>query len=372
MAYVLVTGGSGFVGSHLVEELLENGHRVRVLDVYSTQVHGSDDVGHVRESEELEVLVGDVRDRCLVRKAVDGVEYVFHLAASVGVGQSMYEIADYVSANSYGAAVLLDVIVNDGCRPKKMVVASSMSVYGEGLYECERCGKVSPELRSRQQLEAREWEMCCPLCSGLARILPTPEDKALFPASIYAITKRDHEEMFLSVGRAYDIPTIALRYFNIYGPRQSLSNPYTGVMAIFSSRFLNMNSPFIFEDGGQKRDFIHVNDIVRANLLAMTSTVDYGVFNVGTGRPLSVGQVADILRQRLAPDIQPIVEDRFRAGDIRHCIADTSRARQQLGFTSTTKFEEGINSYLDWVQKQMAEDRMDSARNELIRKGLII
>jgi dTDP-L-rhamnose 4-epimerase len=284
MARILVTGGAGFIGSHLVDALLAAGHGVRVLDALDPQVHGG-----LRErgewpsylAKECEKVVGDVRDRDALRRALDGIEVLYHQASAVGVGQSMYEIERYVDANTRGTAVLLDVLANEPHTVRKLIVASSMSIYGEGAYRCPTHGAVYPQLRPESQLDARSWEMQCPLCGEAVAPLPTTEEKPLYPTSIYAITKRDQEEMCLVVGRAYGIPTVALRYFNVYGPRQALSNPYTGVAAIFSGRLLNDQPPLIYEDGQQSRDFTHVSDIVQANMLALErDEIAYGAYNV--------------------------------------------------------------------------------------------
>lgn len=363
------------MGSHLVDALIKRGHYVRVLDNLHPQVHGDRESPPEYLNKEAEFIKGDVRDRDIVKKCLQGMDILFHLAAAVGVGQSMYEIQRYVDFNSNGAAVLLDVIVNEpSIKLEKMIVASSMSIYGEGKYLCDTCGKVEPKLRTAEQLKARLWEMLCPNCNSIVKPIPTDEEKTLFPTSIYAITKRDHEEMFLAVGRSYDIPAVALRYFNIYGPRQALSNPYTGVAAIFSSRILNRQSPIIYEDGKQSRDFIHVADITQANLLAMTKEeANYKVFNVGTGRNISILEVSNILIKTLcgeASKLKPIVSDQFREGDIRHCFADISKIKKELGFIPKIKFEDGIYDLTEWVRRQKAVDAFEKAAQELKKRGL--
>jgi dTDP-L-rhamnose 4-epimerase len=369
---ILVTGGAGFIGSHLVDRLVDEGHEVRILDGLAPQVHGAAGLPPPYLNPRAEFVLGDVRNPEDSRRAIDGVEIVFHEAAAVGVGQSMYDIREYVSVNSLGGATLLEAIVNARTTVRKVVVASSMSIYGEGEYDCPNCGRVYPGLRPTEQLGLRQWEMRCPNCQAELSPLPTSESKPLMPTSIYAITKRDHEEMFLSVGRAYGIPTVALRYFNAYGPRQALSNPYTGIIAIFSSRILNHHPPLIFEDGLQSRDFTHVSDIVQANLLAMDcKAANYEVFNVGTGRSLSVLQVAQVLAQRLGFRGEIEANNTFRAGDIRHCYADISKISCRLGYRPTAVFEDGIDNVAAWVRGQTSEDRVDAAHRELVARGLV-
>jgi dTDP-L-rhamnose 4-epimerase len=285
----------------------------------------------------------------------------------------MYQIQHYTEANTLGGAVLLDLLANTQHQVRKILTASSMSIYGEGKYRCEGCGPVYPRLRPEAQLAAREWEMKCPGCGQVVSPVPTDEDKPLYPTSIYAITKRDHEEMFLTTGCAYGIPAVALRFFNTYGPRQALSNPYTGIMAIFSGRLLNNQPPVIYEDGIQTRDFIHVRDIVQGLVLAMEKPeADHQVFNLGTGVPTSVGQVASLLSQHLTGgEVKPQIQHQFRAGDIRHCYADLSKAKSMLGFEPTISLEQGLADLLSWVRQQTAQDHFHQAEGELASKALL-
>lgn len=368
---VLITGGAGFIGSHLVDALLENGYFVRVYDNLEPQVHGESHKIPDYLNKEAEFIIGDIRDREKLKKAICDIDVVFHLAASVGVAQSMYEIAKYTESNTMGGAILLDLIANEKHNIRKVIVASSMSVYGEGAYKCNDCGEVYPKIRSLEQFKRNDWGMKCPNCNIDVMPIPTNEDKPLFPTSIYAVNKRDHEEMFLIIGRAYQIPTVALRFFNVYGQRQALSNPYTGVAAIFSSRIINNNPPIIFEDGNQARDFIHVIDIVQACILAMEkSEGDYQVFNVGTGRKLSVFDIANVLMNKLSFKGEPQIVNRFREGDIRHCYADISLIKKVLGYKPKVKFEDGIIDLVNWVKLQKAEDRVNFAIDILDKKGL--
>ena len=363
---ILVTGGAGFIGSHIVDALVERGHRVRVLDAVVEQVHGT--AGPQYVNTHAEFLRGDVCDPEIVKQALEGIEVVYHKAAEVGVGQSMYEIARYVRANDLGTAVLLDEIVRRRPQIKKLVVASSMSIYGEGAYACDQCGPVLPKLRPLSQLLDRDWDIDCPQCGAKVRPVPTNEDKQLIPSSVYAISKQDQEQFCLVVGRAYDIPVVALRYFNVYGPRQALSNPYTGVCAIFSGRLLNDQAPLIFEDGEQTRDFVHVSDIVQANLLVLeTDRADYQALNIGTGSPISIAEISSMLARGLNKDIKPEITGKYREGDIRHCVADISRARTLLGYEPKVTLAEGIPELLEWVRQQQAADTSQVAELEQYR-----
>jgi dTDP-L-rhamnose 4-epimerase len=367
---ILVTGGAGFIGSHLVDGLLAEGHDVRVFDSLEPQVHGEAADWPDYLSSDCERVRGDVRDREAVARALDGVDVVYHDAAAVGVGQSMYEIERYVSVNTLGAAALLEEIVARRDRIQRLVVASSMSIYGEGEYVDANGTSVHPRLRADEQLEARAWELRDADGRPLTAV-PTTEEKPLLPTSVYAVTKRDHEELFLSVGAAYRIPTVALRYFNVYGSRQALSNPYTGVAAIFSSRLLNTNRPLVTEDGAQSRDFVHVSDIVQANLLALRCPADGGrVYNVGTGRPTSIRRVAELLAERLGVETEPDITERFRAGDIRHCYASIESARHDLGYEPRVRFEDGVDEVIAWVRTQTAVDDSQRATDELLQRGL--
>ena len=370
-ANVLVTGGAGFIGSHLVDALVDRGHRVRVLDALVPQVHG-ESAAPVYLNSAAEFIQADICDRNAVNKALEAIDVVFHEAAEVGVGQSMYEIERYVRANDLGTAVLLEGILERKSQIKKLVVASSMSIYGEGAYTCETCGSVAPQLRSSAQLLDRRWEVECPTCGKQLSPAPTNEEKPLFPTSVYAVTKQDQEQFCLAVGRSYGIPSVALRYFNVYGTRQALSNPYTGVCAIFSARLLNGNRPWIFEDGEQTRDFVHVSDIVQANLLALeTDRADYQAINVGTGVATSVRQVSRLLAHGLNLDLEPEIVSKYREGDIRHCVADISKAKSLLGYEPQITLERGIPELLSWVSAQAAQDQVASATAELESRQLV-
>jgi dTDP-L-rhamnose 4-epimerase len=336
------------------------------------QVHGTGATRPEHLNPAAEFLRGDVCDGAILQRALEGVDAVYHEAAEVGVGQSMYEMQRYVRANTLGTSILLEHVAERRRRIRKLIVASSMSIYGEGAYLCSSHGVVYPQLRPARQLHERRWEVECPRCGSELRAIPTSEEKPLFPTSVYAITKQDQEQLCLVVGRAYGIPTVALRYFNVYGARQALSNPYTGVCAIFSSRLLNGQRPVIFEDGAQARDFVHVSDIVQANLLALqTDRADYQAINVGTGRATSVGEVARLLAEGLWREVDAELVGKYREGDIRHCIADITRARTLLGYEPRVTLEQGIPELLNWVREQEADDRVPQATAELETRQLV-
>lgn len=364
----LVTGGAGFIGSHLVRELVTRGDEVVVLDSVEAQVHGG---GAPAVPEGVMFLEGNVGEAARADEALEGVDRVVHLAALVGVGQSMYEIARYVRDNTMATATFLERLIARDQVPPRLVVASSMSIYGEGEYECSEHGRVAPVPRPEEQLLAREWECLCPECARPLRPVPTTEAKPLIPTSVYAVTKRDHEELCLVVGAAYSIPTVALRFFNVYGPGQALSNPYTGVAAIFASRLLNAKPPVIFEDGEQSRDFIHVSDIVRGILLALESEDAVGqAVNVGTGRPSTVNDIARILGRGLGVDVEPAPNGTYRAGDIRHCYASAARAAEVLGFRAEVRLDDGMRDLVAWLMDQEPVDNVEAATSELSLRGL--
>lgn len=369
---VLITGGAGFIGSHLADLLIENGYTVRALDNLDPQVHGKNAGRPDYLHPEVELLLGDVRNHSDVERALEGCGMLVHFAAAVGVGQSMYLMEHYTSVNSLGAAVVLEEAVKKRKTLKKMLVASSMSIYGEGFYKCPDCGPFAPVLRPDEQLVRRQWELKCPTCGKPAEPIPVPETKSLYPTSIYAINKRSQEEMFLAAGQAYDIPSVAMRFFNVYGTRQALSNPYTGVGAIFASRLLNNNPPVIFEDGLQSRDFIHVKDLVRACLMALESPYSsYQTLNIGTGKQTTILEIGRAISEELEkPSDDFIVKNQFRAGDIRHCFADTSRTEEILGFSAEIDFDQGVRDLCSWVKTCTSSDMVDIATDELEKHGL--
>jgi dTDP-L-rhamnose 4-epimerase len=365
-AFYLVTGGAGFIGRYLCDELLREGHRVRVLDSLVPQVHGENEP---LLPPDVEFIEGDVRNGDVVRGALAGVDGIFHLAAEVGVGQSMYEIARYVGGNDLATAVLLENMIDQPHR--RLVVASSMSVYGEGLYRTSdgtRAGAVRRVLREG----STAWDPLGPDGDPLVP-LPTDETKQVDLASIYALTKYAQERSCLITGAAYGIETVALRLFNVFGPGQALSNPYTGVLANFGARLLHRQAPMVFEDGQQKRDFVHVRDVAKAFRLAMESSTAPGhVINIGSGRAYTIAHVAEILADAMGvPDLGPQLLGKARAGDIRHCFADISKARDLLGFAPSGYLEDCLDELAAWIHAQDAQDRGEDARRQLEARGLV-
>jgi dTDP-L-rhamnose 4-epimerase len=367
---VLVTGGAGFIGSHLVDSLLEGGERVRVLDNIDPLAHPNGPPSHLNSDAEL--IVGDLRDRATVERALGGVDRVFHLGGVVGNGESMINARRAVDHNAGGTATLLEAVIERRDRIRRLVAASSMVVYGEGSYRCREHGLVHPSLRQPERLHRREWEPCCPDCAEPLDSVPTREDAPLRPTSVYGITKRDQEELVLVLGRAYGFETVALRYLNVYGRRQALANPYTGVAAIFAARVQNGRPPLVFEDGRQIRDLVHASDVVAATSAAMQAPAAPGhALNVATGRRVRILDLARLVAAALGSELEPDVTGEFRAGDIRHCFADVSRAREVLGFEATVTLESGLPELADWVAGQRVPDRGDEAVVDLRARGLV-
>jgi len=362
--HALVTGGAGFIGSHLCDELLLHGYEVTALDSLVGQVHRKG-VRPAYLSTDVDLRRADMSDPYAVRTALHNVDLVVHLAARVGVGQSMYEFLDYMHANCVGTSVLLEALMHHDV--KKLVVASSMSVYGEGLYEDRSGNRIEQGVkRARGQFEPFD-EFGCEL-----RPLPTPEWKRAEPGSFYALSKYVQELHCLQFGEAYKLPVTALRFFNVYGTRQSLSNPYTGVIAIFASRLLNKRPPLIYEDGQQRRDFIHVSDVTRAIRLALEGGADGMALNVGSGKWTTVAEIAELLAETLGLEIEPKFAGSSRAGDIRHCYADTSAATAALGFRPSVELGQGLALLAQWLARESADDRVAAADAELAAKGLLI
>ncbi len=367
---ILITGGAGFIGSHLADELIAHGYFVRVLDNLSEQVHGVNAKRPAYLNPEAELIVGDVTDKDAVTRALNGIDAVYHFAAMVGVGQSMYELQKYTHVNNLGTAVLLEALIN---KPvDKLIVASSMSIYGEGLYKSSEGNFIHDAERKLDDLKNLHWELYDQYLEAL-KPLPTPEYKRPNLWSVYALSKYDQEQMCLITGKAYNIPTTALRFFNVYGTRQALSNPYTGVLAIFASRLLNGNAPLIFEDGMQQRDFVHVKDVARACRLALESPdADGEVINIGSGAQYTVRDIASNIAKVMNKDIPAVVNGKYRIGDIRHCFADLTKAKALLGYTPQVDFSQGLTELALWLESQIAQDNVNHATRELESRGLTI
>jgi dTDP-L-rhamnose 4-epimerase len=382
--HILITGGAGFIGSHLADDLIDRGHKVRALDLLCPQVHGPEAIRPAYLQPAVELIHGDVRNARDVQRALDGIDAVYHFAAAVGVGQSMYQVEHYTSTNNLGAAVLLQELAR---RPvQRLIVASSMSIYGEGRYAYDTRDAtdeavtddvaadhvMADDIANGEAVSRRGADIVDHVERSIEQ-LPTPESKPPRLSSVYALSKYDQECLCLMIGKAYGIPTVALRFFNVFGTRQALSNPYTGVLAIFASRLLNDRPPLIFEDGGQRRDFVSVHDVVQACRLALEAPDAAGrAFNVGSGRPYTVSQVAEMMAAVLGKPLAPAITGEYRVGDIRHCFADITLARQVLGYEPTVTLEDGIDELAGWLGEQTADDRVADARGELAARGLTV
>jgi dTDP-L-rhamnose 4-epimerase len=371
---ILVTGGAGYIGSHLVDALVGRDYTVTVLDNLEPQVHRSG-AWPSYANPKATYVKGDVRDRSVFEPLVLASQAVVHFGAAVSVGQSMYQVDRYVDVNTRGTALLLDILVNTKHKVEKVLVASSIGVYGEGAYECATHGSVAPTIRPEAQLAIRDWEQHCPHCGAHVRSAPTPEGKALYRDNIYSMTKYHQEEMVLLIGKTYGIPSVAPRFFNVYGPRQSLSNPYAGVAAIWLSRLLNGKQPIVFEDGGQLRDFVSIHDVVDCLVLMLEQPgADYQPVNVGSGQTITILEIATLLARLLGSPIEPQVTQTGRKFDIRHNTADITRAQQTLGFAPKVTLDEGFSELIEWAKTtpDVAVDFFDKALQELQDKGLLV
>jgi len=370
----LVTGGAGFIGSHLVNSLLGQGYRVRVLDNLHPQIHGPDRQLPDCFPDEVEFVLGDVRDEQVLKYALKDVAKVFHLVAETGVGQSMYEAGSYARTNVVGTATLWDAIHSVGAV-EKVILASSRAVYGEGTYSCPNCGRVRPESRSQARLAKGQWDPLCPVCGHAIQSVATSEQDTPHPTSVYGITKLSQEQLSLTLGRSYGIPVVVLRFFNVYGSRQALSNPYTGILATFLARIRSENPLHIYEDGQQLRDFVHVTDVVQAcNLAAANDEAQFQVFNVGNGQPTSIAQLArSLLRLCNEDETERKLEvtRHYRVGDIRDCYADISKIKSMLGYEPSLSLSEGLRKFLSWAASQSLVDRTEEAAAELTSAGLL-
>ena len=369
---ILVTGGAGFIGSFLVDTLIKEGNDVTIIDNLDSQVHIAGKAPDFL-NKNAKFVKADMNDYAILEKEAMDAEVVFHKASAVGVAQSMYEINYYIKNNSLATANFLEFLAKEEHSIKKIIVAASMSSYGEGLYCCGDCGLVQPPLREEKQLKKKKWELVCPSCKKQLTSVATPDWKKQDANSIYALSKKGQEEMFLMIGKTYGIPAVALRYFNVFGPRQSLSNPYTGVNALFMSKLKNKKSPVIFEDGLQSRDFTSVHDVIQANILAMKSkNADFESFNVGSGKSTTIKEVAEATAKIFGSIIKPKITNVYRKGDVRHCFADISKIRAKLGFKPKISFEAGLKELVGWSKDAVALDNSENALKELKEKGIIV
>ena len=367
---ILVTGGAGFIGSFLTDKLIELGYTVRILDSLDEQVHHGRKPAYL--NPDAEFIYADVRDRKVSARALAGVDAVFHLASKVGVAQSNYEIREYADVNVNGTANLIDIIVDGKLPIQKIIMTASMTSYGEGLYECINCGRVKPLLREKTQMKRNDWELHCLNCHKAMIPVPTPEDTKLANNSMYSLTKNVQEQMLMLMGKMYGIPAVSLRCFNVYGPRQSLSNPYTGVAAIFISRLKNNQPPVVYEDGRQTRDLVSVHDVVGALIRAMISDkADYESVNIGSGKSTSIIALAELLAGLLRKEIKPLVRSEYRVNDIRHCYADIIKARTLLGWSPQVALKDGLAELIRWSEGQHARDSYEQAEKELRERKLL-
>jgi len=371
---ILITGGAGFIGSNLVLELLKKNYIVTVLDNLSPQIHGADQNSYLYMSikDNVNFIKGDVRSLDDWMKAIDKQDIIVHLAAETGTGQSMYEIQRYIDVNSAGTALMLDIIANKKTNIQKMIIASSRAIYGEGKYFCKEHSFVFPEHRKNDDMANGDFEVKCPICGKNVSLLATDEESKIHPSSIYGITKQNQEQMVMLMGKSLNIPAVAFRYQNVYGPGQSLTNPYTGIISIFSSLIKNNKAINIFEDGKESRDFIYIDDVVKATILGIEKKeADFQIFNVGTGKSTSVLSVANELKKiyNCAVDIQ--ISGNYRIGDIRHNFADMAKIQQELSFSPEYTFKAGINRFANWANNQsVSADKYTESIKEMKEKGL--
>jgi len=376
MRKVLITGGAGFIGSNLALKLIERGYEVTVLDNLSKQIHGDfpENTSPLYNSikDKVHFIYGSVTSREDWMKAFDGQDAVIHLAAETGTGQSMYEIENYVNTNIGGTALLLDILTNSKHTIKRVLVAESRAIYGEGKYHCEKCGDVYPMERKDADLVKGDFECYCPMCGGKLKLVATTEDSAIHPSSVYGIAKQVQGQLVHLVCPAIGVESVSFRYQNVYGPGQSLSNPYTGILSIFSTRIKNHNGINIFEDGKESRDFVYIDDVVDATILGLEVPEANGhVFNVGTGVATDVLTVAKTLCEKYGIEVPITVSGNYRLGDIRHNFADITLARNILGFEPKWNFSDGIAQFCKWVDLQeIQEDKYEASIEEMKKKGL--
>ena len=369
---ILITGGAGFIGSNLALKLIEKGYKVTVLDNLSPQIHTSNSPLYDSIKDKVRFIKGTVLSYDDWKNALEEIDVVVHLAAETGTGQSMYEIEKYTDVNIKGTSIFLDILANEKHSVKKMIVASSRAIYGEGKYECSSCGIVYPNERKDEDMSKGDFTVKCPTCNANAKLLATDENSKIHPSSIYGITKQVQEQMFMVMGKTLNIPALAFRYQNVYGAGQSLSNPYTGILSIFSTRIKNGNDINIFEDGKESRDFVYIDDVVDATILGIEKDeANYEVFNVGLGLAIDVNKVARTLVKEYKSNSKISISGNYRLGDIKDNYADLTKIQTKLGFKPKVSFEEGIKRFTKWVNAQeVVEDQYEKSINEMKEKGL--
>lgn len=369
---ILITGGAGFIGSNLSLKLIEKGCIVTVLDNLSPQIHDKNSPLYNSIKDKVRFIEGTVLNYDDWKKALEGIEVVVHLAAETGTGQSMYEIEKYTDVNIKGTSIFLDILANETHSVKKMIIASSRAIYGEGKYYCEKDGIVYPVERKDEDMAKGDFHVKCPICNENVKLLATDETSKIHPSSIYGITKQVQEQMFLVMGKSLNIPAVAFRYQNVYGAGQSLSNPYTGILSIFSTRIKNGNDITIFEDGRESRDFVYIDDVVNATILGIEKDeANYEVFNVGLGKAIDVNTVASTLVKAYDSDSKVTISGNYRLGDIKDNYADLTKIKSKLGFEPKVSFEEGISKFTKWVNTQeIVEDKYEKSIEEMKEKGL--
>lgn len=372
MNKILITGGAGFIGSEIAVNLVVGGYEVRILDNLSPQIHGENAAIPIKLKGKVDFVKGDVRSKDDWRKALDGMEAVIHLAAETGTGQSMYEIYRYTDVNINGTSNMLEILTNEQHSIKKVIVASSRAIYGEGKYICKEHGFVYPLTREHEHMSKEDYECKCPVCGAEVKLTFTDEESKLHPTSIYGITKQNQEQMVMVTCKGLNIPAVAYRYQNVYGPGQSLSNPYTGILSIFSTRIKNGNDINIFEDGKETRDFVYIDDVVDATILGLEkNSANYQVFNVGSGIATDVLTVANTLKNSYNSNVKIKVSGNYRLGDIRHNYADITKIKERLNFEPKYDFATGIDNFINWVNKQkVLEDKYEESIKEMKSKGL--
>lgn len=372
---ILISGGAGFIGVNLAHKLKQKGYRITLFDNLSPQIHGLDPINSTffkTLKSQFNFIIGDVRNREDWLEAIENQNYIIHLAAETGTGQSMYEIEKYCQVNVSGTAILWDILANSKHSVVKVIVASSRAIYGEGRYNCFNHGIVFPENRLEADLSVGDFNVKCPICKQNVDLMSTTEDSLIHPTSVYGFTKQAQEELSLIAGKSINIPVVAFRYQNVYGPGQSLSNPYTGILSIFSTRIKNGNDITIFEDGKESRDFIYIDDVVDATILGLEKEeANFNSFNVGTGLRIDVLTVAELLKEKYKSDIKIIVTGNYRLGDIRDNYADLNKIKSKLGFSPKILFNEGISNFVEWVNEQeVQKDKFEDSIHEMKSKGL--